>query len=176
MKHFIKFVAVISLSSVAFSEMKKEGGMVADAESGQLIRTLSEKSHLTNNPTLVAESIKTLGRRRDVTAIPVLIEVIDFRDPNYRIDYGRLQRSAVDGMPSIEALHMIGKASLQSLLEAIKSESSPHRLWCMAAAITLIQGQEQAVKTIDSAIAETKDQAVIKRLRIVRKCIVEGFV
>jgi hypothetical protein len=103
-----------------------ECNRLAGAASADLVSYLGETKPDRRSAQCVAFAISWLGDQREEPAVPVLTKLLDFRFPLNARQKQRLFVLELEGTsiyPAVNALVRIGKNSLPSVLEVIKSDS-----------------------------------------------------
>jgi len=118
---------VISLPTLLFllaavSLPAQECNRLRHASSGELVSCLDGTVSNPENAACITFAIQTLGEEHYEPAIPVLTKLLDFRRPRTPEESGVITMHSF--YPAMIALEEIGRASLPSLLRAIKGELS----------------------------------------------------
>jgi hypothetical protein len=154
---FIHLSQMRSLEATDFSE--GEAAYFANRHrpgANEAARNFVAKRMKEKNPHQVRWAMFFLGFQRDVTAIPLLIEHID-----YFYTPGALLEEAY---PAVKALTLLGRRTSLSALEAIETTDSDLRIKLLSKVIVNVEGLAEAGQLFTRRIQETLDPKIRQRL------------
>ena len=163
----IKGISVLAAVFIlgAVSVGAQECTRIQTASSSELVSYLGEIVPDQGNASCVAFAINKLGNEKYEPAIPVLTKLLDFRRPRTAEELGVITLHTF--YPAETALEKIGKASLPSILEAIKGEltSAIARENAVSVWMELYKYESpKGVALLKREADETKDPAIMQRL------------
>lgn len=117
------------------------------------------------NPEIIIDAMRLLGKLRAKKALVPLIEHIDFQRPG--ADFPSGGGSILSGREAVDALIEIGKPAVPDVIEALR-EDDYIKIECTAAVIEKVEGKEAGVLYLQKLIdkeTDPKKQAMLRKVK-----------
>jgi hypothetical protein len=170
--YFTPLLMILFLVNCGLAQTTPAFSAANSNEVEHLMQVLTNEANFKTNTALSVQCIRKAGDLKVEAAIPILIEHIDIFDP---IEYTHRSSgpSIRTARVATKALIRIGKPSTALILKAAKTENDRLRQIFIASVIHEIEGQEEGLRLVEKAVAESKDLEEQERLKKIADFIIK---